>query len=200
MKSLISKNVKWFILIFIASCVVWFSVFSYLNKPKDYERLQVFITADLVENDAIKEKCNKDNLFKDVLIYSCGEEDTYYTTMLETSGIISSDILIVNETLVKTKGATTSFIELDQSYLNKYNIDLSKYELTYVDDKAYGIVIYDNAKNINLIDKISYNDSNKNNRYCICLNNISYHIDKYSIQKDKTTDYAFKVLYSLLNK
>ena len=37
--------------------------------------------------------------------------------MLETLGIISSDILIVNEELIKTDGATNSFIELDSSFL-----------------------------------------------------------------------------------
>lgn len=199
MKTLLKQNIKWFILIFIASCIVWFSVFSFLDRPKDYEKLQLFITADLIEEDSLKDKINQKELYKDVIIYSCNEEDSYYTSMLETLGIISSDLLIVNEEIIKTKGATTSFVELDSSYLSTYGIDLNKYELTYVDNKAYGIVIYDNFKNINLIDEIKYQKTDKNVRYCLCLNNISYHIGKYSLKTKKVTDNIFKSLHDILN-
>ena len=115
---------------------------------------------------------------------------------LQTLGIISSDMLIVTDDLVLTDGSTTSFVQLEKEYLSTFNIILDDFELIYVNDNPYAIVVYDKNKNINLLEKyIEF--SNEEEIYCVVLNNISCHIGKYSTQSETTT-ILFEMLYQLL--
>ena len=143
----------------------------------------------------MKSKLTNDNI-KGINIASCPEDDEYYMATLQTLGIISSDILVVTDDLVSTEGSTTSFVQLEKEYLSTFNIILEDFELVYVDGKPYAIVVYDKNKNINLLEKYM-EFSNEKEIYCIVLNNISYHVGKYSIQSETTT-ILFEILYQLL--
>ena len=195
MKKLLLKNIKWFIVIFISATLIWSFIFDNINAPKKHEKIDIFITADVVNKNAITYKINNNSL-KQITITNCSENDQYYSATLETIGIISSDILIVKDDLVLTEGATTSFIELEENYLNQFNINLHDFELIYVDETPYAIVVYDESKSINLLkDYITFD--NKNEIYCLVLNNISAHIGKYSTT-EKNTTIAFDIIYKLL--
>ncbi len=200
MKNLLIKNIKWLIIIIVITTISWLSIFDILNAPKNYEKFQIFVSADDVNSDLLKTEILNNTSLKAVEIYKCSEGDTYYTTYLETSGIMSSDVLIVNKTLVEEKGATSSFIELDSSLFNKYNIDLNSFEVIKVEGKIHAIVVYDKEKNINLLEKyFTINEENKNEIYCLVLNNISYHIGDGYHQKDNITILAYEIISILLN-
>ncbi len=197
MKKLLLKNIKWYIVIFICSTLIWSFIFNNITAPKKHEKIDIFITANVVDKDAITYKINNNNL-KQITITNCGENDEYYSATLETIGIISSDILIVTDDLVLTEGATTSFIELEESYMKQFNINLNDFELVYVNETPYAIVVYDESKNINLLqDYVTFD--NKNEVYCIVINNISVHIGKYASAENSTL-IAFDVIYNLLYK
>ena len=197
MKKLLLNNFKYFILIAVISTLFWCFLFNIITAPKDYEKMEIFITAHSIKKDDLYDKIYTSEL-KEIQINSCSENDDYYGVSLETLGIISSDILIVKKELVLTDGATNSFIELDKDYLRNYNINLEDFEVITVDNKVHAIVVYDKEKNINLLgDYIYYADDSA--VYCIVLNNISSHIGKYSY-KEKTTNIAFEMLNKLLYK
>lgn len=197
MKKLLIKNIKWFVLITLASIIIWTSIFSSINKPKDYETLQIFISSSSYKEESLKETLNKDNSYKDVIIYSADEDNKYYTSLLETSGILSCDLLIVNKSLVLTDGAESTFVPLSQEYLSSYKIDLSKYQLVNKNNITYGIVIYDKENNINLLGDYITFDSDQ--IYCLCLNTISYHVGVYSNKINNVSNKAFETLANLLN-
>ena len=197
MKKLLLNNLKYFIVVTILSTLFWGFIFDNITSLKPYEKVEIFITAEGVNKEKLLNKISNEKI-KGINITNCGEDDEYYTTSLETLGIVSSDILIVKKDLILRDGATTSFVELDSNYLKEFNINLNDFTAVYVDNKAYAIVVYDKSNNINLLgDYISY--VNEDEVYCLTLNNISYHVGKYSIEQETTT-VVFEILYSLLYK
>lgn len=200
MKKLIVKNIKWFIIITILSTIIWTSIFQSLNAAKNYEKIQIFISADNVKSELLNNDILNHIPIKEVQIYKCNEDNTYYATYLETSGIMSSDILIINKTLVETKGSTTSFIELDNKMMEKYNINLDSFEVIKVDGKVHAIVVYDKSKNINLLDKyFAIDEANQDEVYCLVLNALSYHVGFSSNRSENLTEYAYEAISIMLN-
>lgn len=195
MKKMLLNNIKYFILIAILSICFWTFIFNNITAPKAYEKVEIFITADTINENSIKKQIHIDKI-KEINITFCNEDDEYYMATLQTIGIISSDILIVKDDLVLTDGATTSFVELDKEYLKKFNINLDDFELIYVNNIPYAIVVFDKSKNINILEN-EVKFLNEEEIYCITLNNISYHIGKFSTQTNVTT-VAFEMLYKIL--
>ena len=195
MNKIITKNIKYFILIALLSTLFWNFIFENITALKPYEKVEIFLTVESYNEELLKNKLANNNI-KGINIASCPEDDEYYMATLQTLGIISSDMLIVTDDLVLTDGSTTSFVQLEKEYLSTFNIILDDFELIYVNDNPYAIVVYDKNKNINLLEKyIEF--SNEEEIYCVVLNNISCHIGKYSTQSETTT-ILFEMLYQLL--
>ena len=94
MKKLLIYNIKWFVLIILASIIAWTSVFSILNKPKDYETLKLFISTSSFSEEKINEHLNNEEQYKDVIIHGLDITNENYTASLQSNGVLYSDILV----------------------------------------------------------------------------------------------------------
>lgn len=194
MKKLLINDIKWFVLIILASIIAWTSVFSILNKPKDYETLKLFISTSSYSEEKINEHLNNEEQYKDVIIHGLDITNENYTASLQTNGVLYSDILILNEEVLEFEGLDSAFVKLENDYLSQYGIDLNDYELIYVNETPIGIVIYNGFTNI----LSEYMTFGGNNKYFLCLNTESYHVDKYSVKEKNVSNKAFETLATLL--
>ena len=194
MKKLLINDIKWFVLIILASIIAWTSVFSILNKPKDYETLKLFISTSSYSEERINEELNSDNQYKDVIIHGIDITNENYTASLQTNGILFSDLLILNEEVLEFEGLDSAFVKLENDYLSQYGIDLNDYELIYINETPIGIVIYDGTTNL----LSEYMTFGGNSKYFLCLNTESYHVDKYSVKEKNVSNKAFETLATLL--
>ena len=194
MKKLLINNIKWFVLIILASIIAWTSVFSILNKPKDYETLKLFISTSSFSEEKINEHLNNEEQYKDVIIHGLDITNENYTASLQTNGVLYSDILVLNEDVLEFEGLDNAFVKLENNYLSQYEIDLNDYELIYVNETPIGIVIYDGTTNL-LSEYMTFGGDSK---YFLCLNTESYHVDKYSVKEKNVSNKAFETLAALL--
>ena len=194
MKKLLINNIKWFVLIILASIIAWTSVFSILNKPKDYETLKLFISTSSFSEEKINEHLNNEEQYKDVIIHGLDITNENYTASLQTNGVLYSDILVLNEDVLEFEGLDNAFVKLENNYLSQYEIDLNDYELIYVNETPIGIVIYDGTTNL----LSEYMTFGGNSKYFLCLNTESYHVDKYSVKEKNVSNKAFETLAALL--
>ena len=181
MKKLLINDIKWFVLIILASIIAWTNVFSILNKPKDYETLKLFISTSSFSEEKINEHLNNEEQYKDVIIHGLDITNENYTASLQTNGVLYSDILVLNEDVLEFEGLDNAFVKLENNYLSQYEIDLNDYELIYVNETPIGIVIYDGTTNL----LSEYMTFGGNSKYFLCLNTESYHVDKYSVKEKK---------------
>ena len=194
MKKLLINDIKWFVLIILASIIAWTSVFSILNKPKDYETLKLFISTSSFSEEKINEHLNNEEQYKDVIIHGLDITNENYTASLQTNGVLYSDILVLNEDVLEFEGLDNAFVKLENNYLSQYEIDLNDYELIYVNETPIGIVIYDGTTNL----LSEYMTFGGNSKYFLCLNTESYHVDKYSVKEKNVSNKAFETLAALL--
>ena len=194
MKKLLINDIKWFVLIILASIIAWTSVFSILNKPKDYETLKLFISTSSFSEEKINEHLNNEEQYKDVIIHGLDITNENYTASLQTNGVLYSDILVLNEDVLEFEGIDNAFVKLENNYLSQYGIDLNDYELIYVNETPIGIVIYDGTTNL----LSEYMTFGGNSKYFLCLNTESYHVDKYSVKEKNVSNKAFETLAALL--
>lgn len=194
MKKLLINDIKWFVLIILVSIIAWTSVFSILNKPKDYETLKLFISTSSFSEEKINEHLNNEEQYKDVIIHGLDITNENYTASLQTNGVLYSDILVLNEDVLEFEGLDNAFVKLENNYLSQYEIDLNDYELIYVNETPIGIVIYDGTTNL----LSEYMTFGGNSKYFLCLNTESYHVDKYSVKEKNVSNKAFETLAALL--
>lgn len=194
MKKLLINDIKWFVLIILASIIAWTSVFSILNKPKDYETLKLFISTSSFSEEKINEHLNNEEQYKDVIIHGLDITNENYTASLQTNGVLYSDILVLNEDVLEFEGLDNAFVKLENNYLSQYGIDLNDYELIYVNETPIGIVIYNGTTNL----LSEYMTFEGNSKYFLCLNTESYHVDKYSVKEKNVSNKAFETLATLL--
>lgn len=194
MKKLLINDIKWFVLIILASIIAWTSVFSILNKPKDYETLKLFISTSSFSEEKINEHLNNEEQYKDVIIHGLDITNENYTASLQTNGVLYSDILVLNEDVLEFEGLDNAFVKLENNYLSQYGIDLNDYELIYVNETPIGIVIYNGTTNL----LSEYMTFGGNSKYFLCLNTESYHVDKYSVKEKNVSNKAFETLATLL--
>ena len=138
-KKLLQKQSLLIIFMIIFISLIWVGLFNLKNKPKDEEICYLFISGD-IDNEYVEEIILNHSDFKKVIIYECFENDQNYELLLQTSGLINSDILIVTEDLLKANGADTSFCAL-----NTLNDDELSY--FYINDLIYGIKLDEHFKN-----------------------------------------------------
>ena len=194
MKKLLINDIKWFVLIILASIIAWTSVFSILNKPKDYETLKLFISTSSFSEEKINDHLNNEEQYKDVIIHGLDITNENYTASLQTNGVLYSDILVLNEDVLEFEGLDNAFVKLENNYSSQYGIDLNDYELIYVNETPIGIVIYDGTTNL----LSEYMTFGGNSKYFLCLNTESYHVDKYSVKEKNVSNKAFETLATLL--
>lgn len=166
----------WFkyVLILLASVFIMYFVFDMINKDKDYEELNIFITAYSSEEAKKTEfnnnfmvnmntKMDKDIFGEDVIrstslnVHSVLEKEYY--TLLRSQGEVTSDILIIGKSEMENRPDSekpissdnppygSAYVEFSESLLRIINPSNKNIELYTFNSKAYALRI-DNFKSI----------------------------------------------------
>ena len=120
-----------YLIILVACIVLFYFVFSQINRTRDYEDVNFFIScydsgdngfADRVKRDMESSRYDADKygeaVLRDISFETQDPLGSNYGTMLQTHGMITSDVLILGESVMKTSGA--GFIELTDELLTEY--------------------------------------------------------------------------------
>ncbi|MDE6399107.1 MAG: hypothetical protein K2L51_07280 [Clostridiales bacterium] len=156
-----------YLFILVACIVLFYFVFSQINRTRDYEDVNFFISCyDASENgfsDRVKSEMRSDgyrqnyksvfgeNVLRTISFETQNPLDSTYFTMLTTHGEITSDILIVGKSVLENTGA--GYLELTDELLTEYLLpkglkkpdgtvyDLGKDDLTYYthENEEYGV-------------------------------------------------------------
>ena len=188
--------------VILVSILFWLSFFTIFYSYKDYEQVQIFITSHTYYSN-IEEQLLKnvnENTLKNIVVTHVSYDDDNYDSALVTVGMLDSDILILPESVLNHHTIEYEFIELSDSYLDIYGIDLSNFELLTISDTVYAIKVYDSetkTSNLNEYVSFSYEDTND---YYILINASSINAGDYGVVEQNTTTNVFKVLKELLNQ
>ena len=123
-----------YLLILVACIFLFYFVFSQINRTRDYEDVNFFISCyDASDNgfservkaemrsDGYKENYQEkygENVLRTVSFETQNPEDSTYFTMLTTHGDVTSDVLIVGESVLKNAG--NAYLELTDEIIEEY--------------------------------------------------------------------------------
>lgn len=188
---------RWFALIVIAICCVVVIHFAYdaLTSPKDYETINIFITAKSCDNIAVN-RALSESLDVKINVSSYSLEDKYYKESLQTSGLLMADILILPKSLLPENSIDKEFVQLKTDELERFGIDCDKLQFYVKNEDNYAIKIYDDTAKTNLLDKWTKFEGED---YYLLLNIARPNAAPYSSGKTTTTN-AFSALAILLGE
>ena len=121
-----------YLIIIIACIVLVVFVFSQINSTRDYEDVQFFVSCYKSNNNSFSSSAKADmksarysketygeNVILEINMEYQDPLGSEYGTLLQTHGMISSDVLIVGKSLLEQGGAT-AYVELTDELLNDY--------------------------------------------------------------------------------
>jgi hypothetical protein len=168
-KLIIKQNLMLIIFIILLLTIIWIYIYS-LVYPNN-KNYSIFVTASYVSSE-YQEK------YTDLDFFVIDESNTYYEALLQTNGLLSADLLIIEDTLFSYEYATSSFVGLTSDDFNNYEIDLTNYEYYENDGLIYGIVV--KKDDINLFnDEMTFYDDTKT--YYLVINDYVYNDDNMII-------------------
>ena len=230
-----------YLIIIIACIVLVVFVFSQINSTRDYEDVQFFVScykssndsfaasakSDMNNADKYSEKTYGENVLLEINMEYQDPLGSEYGTLLQTHGMISSDVLIVGKSLLEQGGAT-AYVELTDELLNDYLLpkdiktpsggvgfkqDDLEYYVSEHNGKRYGIKVSDFHRmtgtgayfTMDWRDISSYNEKYKDleaeqqpdDEFYLIINPSSVNIGKFG--KGKSKDGNAQALY-LVNR
>ncbi len=195
-KTVLTYSVNLFVAVLAVSVLLWQFVFDGVTSPKNHQTLNVFITAEKCNYVMIENNLATIEGVKSANVISSSEKSEYYGDRLATTGLINSDILILNLSAMPEKNLDAQFAELDEKVLSDYGINAVNYLFYTSDDKNYGIVVYDKENGIDLFASIIKFDETE--KYVLSLNCCRPNAVTDKNVKN-TSDNAFKALKILLS-
>lgn len=194
-KQFLKNNSLVLIIIFICSIVSGSILGSILYKIPSYQKIELFISSSYVDETFFSDRISEIDNVKKVNVILRSPNNNYYDESFQTVGIYS-DILIVSEKYLKSESAYMSFSPIDKKYFDEFNLDYDSYEKIIFNDLCYGIVVYDNTKEINLFkDKIVFENDE---RYVMIIGKTTPNI--YENTSSKKTNNAFISYMKLLSE
>ena len=136
LKNILKKRSLLIVAIIILLSALWVGIFKTINSPKNNEICYLFVTGD-IDNELCEAYLLEKTDFKKIVIFECFENDRNYDLLLQTNGLINSDLLIISEEVISLPGAKNSFVAFDDLTLNEFS-------LYQIDDKNYGIKLTNN--------------------------------------------------------
>ena len=158
-----------YLIILIAGIALFVFIFSQINRTRDYEDVAFFISCydspnenrfdETVLGDMNSSKYDSEkygeSVLREVSIEIQDPLDSNYGTMLQTHGMITSDVLIVGKSILENSGGG-AYVPLTDELLEKYLLPKGlerrkedgtkeKYDLT-VDDLEYYTVELSNGE------------------------------------------------------
>lgn len=186
---------RWVALIVIALCCIVVVHFAYdsITAPKDYETINVFVTAKSCDNLALNRTLSE-KLDAEIAVSSYSLEDKYYKESLQTSGLLMADLLILPKSLLPENSIDKEFVPLKTDELASFGIACDQLEFYVKNEVNYAIKIYDDTTKTNLLDKWAKFEGED---YYLLLNVARPNAAPYSSDKVTTTN-AFAALAVLL--
>lgn len=118
-------------------------VFSFINKIPENEIIKVYASANAVDSTSFRNTLIDDETIKDVLVSYTPESDEDYNETINVEALIYSDIIIIPLSVFNTIDDTDDhFVEITDDIFNNHSINKDDYSLVSVNDKTYGIIIY----------------------------------------------------------
>jgi len=191
----LKKHIIPLLIILAFSIFTWNFVYQKIEEPKEYEKIVLFVSGTVIDNNLendIKISCN----VRKVSIQEANIDDQYYGVLLQTSGMLMSDLLIIKKEILEDGNSRYSFVEITDEIIESYDFPI---DLTFVEieDEKYGIVVYDKENNINLLaGKVSFDSDDV---YVLVINKGSCNASPYGTDKN-ITDNAFKAIKELVNE
>lgn len=194
---------RWFLYFVLLTIFIVIDILliSFIIKPKNNEKVTIFIGSNNVKNELLEDKIyalNDDNL-KEVNVLDYNPDDFYFGVSLTSAGVVNTDLIIV-----PLEKINESFAAQYCKRIEEMKID-SKYTFNYVSYSSinYGIKVYSKDLNISLFDNyITYNEEeNPYLEYGLFFNKDSVNLkDMFKQTNDKYSNNATKVFYGLMEE
>ncbi len=146
-----------YLIILVAGIVLFYFLFSQINRTRDYEDITFFISCYEADDNGFSDRVKRDmasddykqngqkkygeNVLRSLTLETQNPLDSNYITLLQTHGQISSDVLIVGKSILENAGP--SYLELTDALLRDYLLpdgvqieDLDYYAIEH-DGRAY---------------------------------------------------------------
>lgn len=195
-KTVLSYSAGYFIAVIVISVVLWAFAFDNITAPKKYQTLNLFITAEKCNVTLIEEKLSEIDGVKRVNAVSSSEKSNYYGEQLSTIGLINSDVLILNLASMPEKNLDVQFAPLDGDVIKRYGLNAEDYTFFAMEDRNFGIIVYDKENGIDLFDGIIEFDENE--KFVLCLSSYRPNAVTNGTVKN-TSDNAYTALSVLLS-
>lgn len=194
---------KWYIYVFllVVLIVIDILIISYIIKPKNNEKVTIFVGSSKVNNDLLEDKIYSlnDNNLKEVNILDYSPDDYYFGVSLTSAGVVNTDLIIVPLDKINESFAAQYCKRIDEMEF-KINYD---FEFISYSSISYGIKVYSKDLNISLFEKyITYNEEeNEYLEYGLFFNKDSVNLkDLFKETNSKYSNNATKVFYGLMDE
>ena len=194
---------KWYLYVFllIVCIVLDILIISYIIKPKNNEKVTIFVGSSKVNNDLLEDKIYSlnDNNLKEVNILDYSPDDYYFGVSLTSAGVVNTDLIIVPLDKINESFAAQYCKRIDEMEF-KINYD---FEFISYSSINYGIKVYSKDLNISFFEKyITYNEEeNDYLEYGLFFNKDSVNLkDLFKETNSKYSNNATKVFYGLMDE
>ena len=194
---------KWYLYVFllIVFIVLDILIISYIIKPKNNEKVTIFVGSSKVKNDLLEDKIYSlnDNNLKEVNILDYSPDDYYFGVSLTSAGVVNTDLIIVPLDKINESFVAQYCKRIDEMEI-KINYD---FEFISYSSINYGIKVYSKDLNISLFEKyITYNEEeNDYLEYGLFFNKDSVNLkDLFKETNSKYSNNATKVFYGLMDE
>ena len=194
---------KWYLYVFllIVFIVLDILIISYIIKPKNNEKVTIFVGSSKVNNDLLEDKIYSlnDNNLKEVNILDYFPDEYYFGVSLISAGVVNTDLIIVPLDKINESFAAQYCKRIDEMEF-KINYD---FEFVSYSSINYGIKVYSKDLNISLFEKyITYNEEeNEYLEYGLFFNKDSVNLKGLFKQTNsKYSNNATKVFYGLMDE
>ena len=145
----IAKNWFYYVLWLVLVIFAWEGIFSFITKPKKEESVFLFFGVEEVQTDTIYSelKVVKPEYVKTIDITARSSRTEGFDSLFATRGIQNGDVFVLPESFCEQSVMQSCFYPMDPNVVKELfgeNVDCGK---ATVDNKVYGIKIYDKETN-----------------------------------------------------
>ena len=176
-------------------------IISYIIKPKNNEKVTIFVGSSKVNTDLLEDKIYSlnDNNLKEVNILDYSPDDYYFGVSLTSAGVVSTDLIIVPLDKINESFAAQYCKRIDEMEFDiNYDFEFISYSSI-----NYGIKVYSKDLNISVFERyITYNEEESEYlEYGLFFNKDSVNLkDLFKETNSKYSNNATKVFYGLMDE
>lgn len=196
---------NWFFYVgsLLAIIIFWTWVFSMLAKVPLNEKITIFIGAYGVDENMNTEILENLQGIREVEIHCEDPKGDMFPLLLQTRGIINTDIIILPESAINDEILPMWFREIDETVLREYLPDMD-YDYYETGVKKYGLLAYDAEKKLTYLfpDIIFASENTEEENFYLFLNKESVNLGKLNINEkaNQEDDAALRLLAYLFGK